>query len=191
MLRTVVYDSPEVQAHYTALAQDKNLAAVAPGQRRKLRADAVKKAATQAAPSTTTQPEQADSLPTKLVKYVPAEVVAVSAAGFAAFNPTGDWIWFGVALGAVANVLYLFVTAQSAGSAALRPRSYFYLLSAGAFVVWAIATITSIRTAMHLNSAKADFILFAGAFGIPLLDSLFGVLYVSPKGAPAHARTTS
>jgi hypothetical protein len=185
MVRTIVYDSPEVQAAYTAEARAQGAGRLNYRARREIRNVVRERAARAPAPAAaagTGQPS-ADSLQTKLVKYVPAEVVAVSAAGFAAFNPTGDWIWFGLGLGAAANVIYLFVASAENALKAPPPRWYFYVLSAAAFVVWSLATISSIQKSMSLTEPKASFILFAGAFGIPLLDSLFGVLEVTFRRA--------
>jgi hypothetical protein len=100
--RTVVYDDPIAQAR---LAEDD------PGG--KPTAAARKKVNRRTEPATEAEKTQAVELPVKddytakIAKYVPAEVVAVSVAGFAAYNPTGRWIWFGIALGIVANLVYL------------------------------------------------------------------------------------
>jgi hypothetical protein len=188
MVRAIVYDSPEVQAAYSAETRSRGTRRLDLKGRREVR-NLVRAKAKAAAPAPAEQaaPQpSADNLQTKLVKYVPAEVVSVSAAGFAAFNPTGNWIWFGLGLGAVVNVIYLFVGAVQNSDKAPEPRWYFYLLSAAAFVIWAIATIEPIQKAMSLTESKASFILAAGAFGIPLLDSLFGVLEITFR----HDRST-
>ena len=182
MVRTVVYDSPEVQTHYAALADKQTLGLVAPLRRRTLRAEALQTATRSTTPPAAPPPASGsaakqDTIPTKLVKYVPVEVVSVFAAGFAAFNPTGNWVWFGLTAGAIVNVFYLFTVAATANDGKTpRPRVYFYALSALAFVVWGIATISSIQTAMDLSVDKAAYILVAGTFGIPLLDSFFTVI---------------
>jgi len=179
MVRTVVYDAPAVQAEYAALAPADGLGLIAPRARRALLSEA--RTAAAAHPSADgaaagSQPAQ-DTIPKKLIKYVPVEVVTVSAGGFAAFNPTGTWLWAALALGAVVNVIYLFTTAATTlGDKLPRPHVYFYLLSALAFVVWGIATIAPVQKAMHLTAAKAAYILVAGTFGIPLLDAFFTVI---------------
>ncbi len=189
MIRTVVYDDPLVQEHYAELASGK-LGLFAPRERRDLRVEAEAKVAEGAnAPAAKDGSTQAkDTVPTKLVKYVPAEVVTVTAGGFAAFNPTGDWLWTSLAVAALVNVLYLFTTAAMADPKIPRPRFYFYLLSALALVVWAIATIKPVEKAMHLTIDKAAYILVAGTFAIPLLDSFFTVIAAAlpwprPQGA--------
>jgi hypothetical protein len=160
----------------------------------------VRKQATQQlaeGPPTEEVKRQAVNLPTqddyvaKLAKYVPGEVVAVSLAGFAAFNPTGRWVWAAL-VGAVAiNLIYLAAAAVKlpAGS---RPRAYFYVLSGVALVFWAVATIPQVRDKFGLGGQdgqdKASYILVFAAFGIPLVDTLFASLEVRVKGdAPPPA----
>lgn len=180
MVRAVVYDSPEIQAAYGAETRARGTRRFDIKARRDVRNHVRAKARSAAAPAVASEEKaQPDDLKTKLVKYVPVEVVSVSAAGFAAFNPTGGWIWFGLVLGAAANVIYLLVGAAQNRDKAPLPRWYFYVLSAVAFLVWSTATISSIQKAMSLTESKASFILAAGAFGIPLLDSFFGVLEVT------------
>ena len=89
-------------------------------------------------------------------------------------------MWFFVGLGALANVLFLFATALGLSDETPRPRGYFYLLSAGAFVLWAIATIDIVQEAAGLTGDTADdktaYILAATAFGLPLLDTVLSRL---------------
>jgi hypothetical protein len=181
-----------VQAHYAELASG-TLGLVAPRQRRDLREQAEAKVAEGAhAPAAKHGSTHAkDTVPTKLVKYVPAEVVTVTAGGFAAFNPTGDWLWATLAAAALVNVVYLFTTAATAGPKTPRPRFYFYLLSALALGVWAIATIQPVRTATHLTADKAAYLLVAGTFAIPLLDSFFTVIATSLSWPRPHGATTN
>ena len=116
-----------------------------------------------------------DDYTAKIAKYVPAEVVGVSVAGFAAFNPTDWWIWVGIGLGIFANLLYLIGNAVRLDPVS-RPRWFFYILSAVAFLAWALATIPQVRSKFDLagagNDQKAAYILAAAAFGLPLLDTL-------------------
>lgn len=177
MPRTVVYDQPVVQVE-----MEKELDA--PRQARKptgppaAKRRAARRKATQA--GTDEKAAAADSpikddYASKLAKYVPGEVVAVSIAGFAAFDPTGNWVWLGIALGIGATILYLAGTAERLPVAA-RPRPYFYILSGVAFVFWAMGTIPHVRAKFGLegddNADKAAWLLLAAAFVIPLLDTL-------------------
>jgi len=170
--RTVVYDDPIAQAR---LAEDD------PGRTKTPTAAARRRVDRKTVPATEVEKVQAAELPvkddytSKIAKYVPAEVVAVSVAGFAAFNPTGRWIWGGIALGIGANLLYLIGSAVRLDPVS-RPRWFFYILSAVAFLAWALATIPQVRSKFHLagtdNDQKAAYILAAAAFGLPLLDTL-------------------
>jgi len=187
MIRTIVYDSPEVRTEYAEAAREQGAGIFDLKTHRAVQNQIRQRTAERQASGTSGAPQKADDLQTKLVKYVPAEVVTVSAGGFAAFNPTGNWIWFGLGLGALANVLYLFVAAFQSTQKAPLPRWYFYVLSVVAFGVWAIATIAPIQGAMHLTAEKASFILVAGAFGVPLLDSFFGVVDLLARGSKYKA----
>jgi len=188
MVRTIVYDSPEIRTEYAEAARVQGASAFNLKAHRTVQNQIRQRADERQAAGGASRPaRKADDLQTKLVKYVPAEVVTVSAGGFAAFNPAGNWIWFGLALGAVANVLYLFVAAFQSTEKVALPRWYFYVLSVAAFVVWAIATISPIQGVMHLTAEKASFILVAGAFGIPLLDSFFGVVDLLARGSKYKA----
>jgi hypothetical protein len=168
--RTVVYDDPIAQAR---LAEDDPDAKPSRAARKRVNR--------RTGPATDAEKTQAVELPVKddytakIAKYVPAEVVAVSVAGFAAYNPTGRWIWFGIVLGIVANLVYLGGNAVRLDPVS-RPRWFFYILSAVAFLAWALATIPQVRSKFDLagteNDQKAAYILAAAAFGLPLLDTL-------------------
>ena len=178
MPRTVVYDTPIVQAELQK-------AEATTGVRKTVGPTAAsRRAATTAANQTppTAADEKAavdkptkDDYPAKLAKYVPGEVVAVSLAGFAAFGPTGNWVWLGLAIAILANIIYLGQQGANL-AAASRPRPYFYILSCVAFVFWAAATIPQVRDKFGLdgeaNADKAAYILFAAAFTIPALDTI-------------------
>jgi hypothetical protein len=185
MPRTVVYDTSLVQAELedeTPRAGKSKITGPPGRVRRKVAQKPRRKSAADV--------EKAAELPVKddytakIAKYVPGEVVAVAIAGFAAFNPTGNWVWFAIGLGIVGNLVYLAANAMNL-SAVSRPRPYFYFLSAFAFVAWAAATIPQVRSKLGLegaeNADKAAYILFAAAFGLPLLDTLFNGLEVRAK----------
>jgi hypothetical protein len=185
--RTVVYDEPLVQAELERADRGRSkFTGPPPKERRRVVLRRSKKEAS-------VDPEvvaKAADLPvkddytSKIAKYVPGEVVAVSLAGFAAFGPTGNWVWFALFLGILANVVYLAATTIRLNTAS-RPRLYFYLLSAVAFIAWAAATIPQVRNKFGLegpeNRDKAAYILFIAAFGLPLLDTLFNEIQMRAK----------
>jgi hypothetical protein len=177
MPRTVVFDSPEVQAQYEQLVPD-DLAPFAPRKRAALRREAETKARTQAVPATTAAHPSADDYKTKLAKYVPVELVTLTATGFAVFNGTGAGIWAGLAVGALATPVYLFFTSLTLDPKTPRPRWYFYALSAAAFVAWLIGTTPEVASQMNLDSDQAKYILTVAAFAIPGLDTALGYVKI-------------
>jgi hypothetical protein len=185
MARTVVYDTPAVLEKYVEATG---------GTRRSHRTatkdrQAAERAAGQASAAPAATPARSDDYVSKIAKYVPAETIAISTLFFGTWAVSGNWIWFWIGVGAVVNVLYLFVTALQQSGKVPPPRMYFYLLSAAAFVGWAIATVTVARGAAHLvDDKKAGFVLAATAFIIPLLDSGFSYFTVNrPTEQPAAA----
>lgn len=105
----------------------------------------------------------------KLVKYVPAEVTAVSAAFFAAFDVTGGGVWLVLAILAVANLLYLAVNAVKTTT---QPKWYFYLLATIAFGAWAISTVDIVAKKFGVaEDGQRAFVLMAAAFAIPLIHT--------------------
>jgi hypothetical protein len=111
----------------------------------------------------------------KIAKYVPAESITLTTLAFAALTPTGKDVWWLVAGGAIANVLYLFGTAlQARKETKEMPRWYFYPLSALALVLWAIAVIGVVGSEFGIETSNAEaqkaFALAFAAFLVPLLD---------------------
>lgn len=111
-----------------------------------------------------------DGPASKMAKYVPAELVTIATAYFAAFDPGRTTVWIVLLLGAVLNVLYLYSVAQHDDRS--QPRIRFYALSALAFVMWSAATIEEVATRFGLDADdERAFVLLAAAFVLPLLDS--------------------
>lgn len=112
----------------------------------------------------------------KLAKYVPAETVTITTLAFAAIQPSKNAVWWLVAGGAVANLLYLFGTALAARPKVPMPRWYFYPLSAAALALWAIAVIGPVGRKVGISGSNADtqktFVLATAAFIVPLLDTI-------------------
>jgi hypothetical protein len=183
MPRAIVYDEPAVQEYYISHAETESLRTFAPRARHNLRVEAVAAVAQsdtgeEVATSSKAATSSKDDYLAKLAKYVPAEVVTIASLGFAAFPTHGTEVWWWVAAGAVVNVLYLLSTAIVQPAAAPRPRWYFYLLSALAFVLWAMAVIAPVRheaglTGTH-QAAQQAFVLALAAFALPMLDTLLG-----------------
>lgn len=129
-----------------------------------------------------------DPFPVKLVKYVPAEVIAFFAPAYAVATPkvpadqpitatatgvpavdhSAQWIVFGVAL--LGLLLYLFLR----GSKDQPPRWYFYVLGAVSFVAWAIGTSTAGSDLFGLgaDSILPKLAITCAVFLVPLLDEV-------------------
>lgn len=185
MPRTIVYDSANVQQHYSALAQRET-----GGQRRRLSGrtsrrlrDEAAQAASTGAPLAAAKPATAaddqapkDGYLAKIAKYVPAETITLVTVFFAAFTIKGGWVWVAVGVGALANVVYLMSTSLINAATTPPPRSYFYVLSVAAFALWALAVIPVVQaeaglTGSHLQ-ARQTFFLALASFVIPALDTI-------------------
>jgi hypothetical protein len=178
--RTIVYDDPQVQAHYAALVAERP-EALSIRQKRGLRKQAEVLADTKQQPLPKDAPDPAN-LPTKddylakLAKYVPAEAITVATLGFAAIKPAGDAVWWVLAAFAAANVVYLLGTALATQEATPRPRGHFYVLSVIAFALWAAAILAPVQQKLGIAAADLEtwqtFILAGAAFIIPAVDSI-------------------
>jgi zinc transporter ZupT len=117
---------------------------------------------------------------------VPAETISAATLVFAAFEPTGSAIWWIVAGGVVANVVYLLSVAVV--SPAPKPRWFFYVLAAAAFVGWAISVIDPVAAKAGIEGDNAEtqkFAVLAGAaFIIPALDPLLNYLDLRFRAPP-------
>lgn len=174
MARNVVYDSPLVrQAYREELDASGAPGLIAPAQRRTARTAAKRKAAAIPDENATASKKATDGYLSRIAKYVPAETIAIVALLFAQFDPTGSAVWWWLVAGAVGNVVYLLSLAVI-GDDDKRPRALFYVLSAVAFVMWAIATLEVVAAEFGIEGDKMEgqqgAILAAAAFFIPALD---------------------
>jgi hypothetical protein len=135
---------------------------------------------------TTQQPareQERDGYFAKLIKYVPGEIVAVFASVIAlaaavSDDPdTKDTITIAVyGLFLIATPIYFWMR-SSALTKSDRPAWYFYLLSAFAFAIWALAVSDRVRDTVDLSAAWSEFFLGLGAFIIPFLDEFLTRLF--------------
>ena len=121
-------------------------------------------------------PEQpavaADSLPEKLVKYVPAETLAffVPLAAAAGTQRQGFLIAL-LVIGVIGTVAYLWYAARSL-PAGQRPLLHFYVLAPIAFLCWAVATAPNVADLIGIDSLISAAILTGSVFLIPITDSI-------------------
>ena len=134
---------------------------------------------TEVSPGGTAPPRELtrDDYITKLIKYVPAEVVAAFTgltAAAAAVNE--DAVWWIFVIGILATVGYYYRSAYTLPQSD-RPRPYFYVLSVVAFVIWSLAVNESIRGLFDMNARVSEFFLVVGAFLIPFVDEMLTIFY--------------
>jgi hypothetical protein len=115
-------------------------------------------------------PSLSDDYTNKLVKYVPAEVLAFFAPTAAAVTNRHGLLIAATVIGFLATPVYLWLMAQR-----LRPEQkplpHFYPLSAIAFLAWALGT-SSIGSLIGLDSVETAFTLGSSVFLIPLVDGV-------------------
>jgi hypothetical protein len=118
---------------------------------------------------------QQDSYVTKIVKYVPAESIALATGFFAAFSPTGLWVPFWLVVFALANWGYLFGAAHM-NDDRVDTDPHFYVLATCAFFAWSLATIDAVAAWAHLTGSASDpqraWVLGVATGVIPMLDSM-------------------
>jgi hypothetical protein len=133
-----------------------------------------------------------DGYLTKVVKYVPVEFVGPFAALVALTTNVSDnpdtKEWFVRALffiGALVTPLVFYAQSRKLVNED-KPRLYFYGLSLLAFMIWSIAASDQVRNAFGITDGLSEFLLAAGAFGIPGADWLLTTL-TSPTEQPVPA----
>lgn len=117
-------------------------------------------------------PVGGDSLPERLVKYVPAETLAffVPLAASIGTHRHGLLIAALVA-GLVGTIGYLWLAAQRAKPDE-RPLPHFYVLAATAFLCWAVGTSANVSALVRIDQTTAGVILGFAVFLVPLLDEV-------------------
>jgi hypothetical protein len=110
----------------------------------------------------------------KLVKYVPAEVIAFFAPIASLVEKQTTLLVASGIIGLVATPLYIKLYSRNATNikkGTQRPPIYNYVLSSAAFVVWALAT-SKLGELLHMTSTEIAFMLGVTVFVIPLVDKL-------------------
>lgn len=143
--------------------------------------------------------DYADGYASKLVKYIPAEVLAAFVPLVALASKIGGrhspWVWVTIGIGTIGVVGYFRWQATDGLEAQLlavhgpgtanpwhkekleeemekrQPYSYFYGLALVAFGAWALAIAAPVRDAVGLEAAKAEYIVAAVTFLLPLADA--------------------
>jgi hypothetical protein len=117
-----------------------------------------------------------DSLPEKLVKYVPAETLAFFVPLAAAIGTENRAVLIAVVvIAAVGTVGYLWWAARALPPEQ-RPLVHFYVLAVIAFACWAIATAPNLAQLLGIDTLIAGVILACAVFLIPLADNILSAL---------------
>ena len=98
------------------------------------------------------EPAGGDSLPERLVKYVPAETLAffVPIAAVLDDGNRRPWLITVLVVGVIGTAGYLWLAARKAGDDE-RPLPHFYVLACVAFVCWAIGTSAGVADLIGLR----------------------------------------
>ena len=105
----------------------------------------------------------------KLVKYVPAEVIAFYLPAYAYVQTAGNvtkWTVFG--LGALGTVVYLLIRSEWSRL----PHWYFFVLGVVAYVCWALGTSTIGTDLWGMSTMLSRITIAAAVFLIPGIDEI-------------------
>ena len=166
MPRTVVYARSAVPS-----ASERTPVAAGAGRRGGLEAE---ESQPPTQPVTTTP---ADGYIDKLVKYVPAEVVAVFAPLSAALAGRQGLLIVLSIICLLATPGYLFLTAQNKPPD-LQPLPHYYVLACIAFAAWALGVSSGLDALFKIDSVVVGLILGASVLLIPLADGLLAKLKI-------------
>jgi hypothetical protein len=118
----------------------------------------------------------ADDVPSKLLKYIPAEVIAFYVPIYALVPKAGALgLWAVLIISIAATVGYLWVRADPTSP----PRLYFYILAAVAFVCWALGTSTIGADLWKFPDWVSRAAVPSGVLLVPLIDEILTKL--NPK----------
>lgn len=125
-------------------------------------------------------PVVGDSLPEKLVKYVPAETLAFFIPFAAAIGSERQGLLIAVvAIAAIGNLGYLWWNGRNLPPER-QPLPHFFLLATIAFLCWAVATAPSVASLLGIDALVAAVILGGAVFLIPLADQFLNAQLRKP-----------
>lgn len=112
-----------------------------------------------------------DNYADKLVKYVPAEVLAFALPAAAVNAGNDTWLKAIIGIGVATTPLYHFAASRTAPPQ-LKPKPAFYALSAVAFVPWILGASLAVAQMTGWGQGAVTTILLLSLLIIPLLDQL-------------------
>lgn len=135
-------------------------------------------------------PEARDNYLAKLVKYVPAPVIAIFVPAWEALNTKNQQWFVFLAFGIVGTLGWLFLAHLADKKATGRGTpAWFFILGVLSFGCWAIGTTDAGQQLTPILGVKIDdtwswLILLTGAFFIPLADELLTIWTGNAKVPP-------
>lgn len=120
----------------------------------------------------TPEPE-ADSYSERLVKFVPAEVLAFFVPAAANWADDDTALAVICIVGLIATPLYLWLRARDLDEKRQGHLAWYFTLSTVAFAAWALGTSAASSELLGLSPRTGTLILTLAAFLIPLLDEVF------------------
>ncbi|MBV9174838.1 MAG: hypothetical protein JOZ81_32650 [Chloroflexi bacterium] len=115
-----------------------------------------------------------DDYLTKVVKYVPGEVLSFFLLVRSVFGSGEPFLVITIIACLLGTPLYLFVTSLSMESRK-RPYRYSYALAVVAFAAWAVGTSTEVDALLGIDKTVGQFLLFVTVFLLPGIDTLLQV----------------
>jgi len=122
------------------------------------------------------EPAGGDSLPERLVKYVPAETLAFFVPIAAILgDDRRPWLITVLVVGVVGTAGYLWLAARRVRDDE-RPLPHFYVLACVAFLCWAIGTSAGVAGLVGFDGVESGVILGLAVFVVPLADDVLNRL---------------
>lgn len=115
-----------------------------------------------------------DTYTERLVKYVPAEVLAFFVPISTQVGDNKVLLWVTLVVGIAGTIGYLYLHARKQ-AAEEKTGWYFYPLAAIAFLAWAIGTNEQVAGLVGLSQSSRGVILGLCVFAIPLLDEILSL----------------
>ena|SRR5258708_6107408 len=166
MPRTILYSARPAGSMQPAPTPKEPLTFGGPGPSRKKANPTTQSPVTQSVDDVATRDDYAG----KLVKFVPAEVLAFFAPMAAAVQGRNGLLIAATVIAFLSTPAYLWYASQKLPPQQ-KPLVHFYPLSAIAFLAWALGT-SKIGSLVGLDSISTSFVLGCSIFLIPLADGL-------------------
>lgn len=124
--------------------------------------------------------ERPDGYLEKLLKYVPAEILAFFVPAAAAAKDDARLSWVVFVLSILATIGYVRFHAEQLPKDK-RPRPHYYGLAAVAFVFWAMGSSETVRHLLKVSATTTEVLLGIAVLLLPLVDWLLAKAFGGAK----------